>query len=242
MTKIAYKGFDSNLKCRNVQFEIGKEYFKEYSGELKTCTDKGFHYCNKLDDVFAYYSTSKESRYCEIEILGDFKDNGDKSITNHFRIVKEITQDVYKNILDDKFNLELLRNLQKEYPQFHVGGSTALYLYGIRLKRGLKGGAVDLDLVTPYYIKVESTDDLKIEPINSKPSGNDFDECFLCNNVKVDFKVDPHQRYEYVEYDGHRYKVSTLETIMAAKFRYALNRPNKHFEDVREICGVKSCK
>lgn len=240
--KIGYKGFDKNLCCRKEQFEVGKIYTKPYVEVLKCCTDQGYHYCNNLKDIDGYYSFSGDNRFCEIEILGKFTDNGNKSITTSFKIIRELSRlEIDKILNKDRFNLELVRKLQAKHPEFHIGGSTALYLYGITIKRWFESGyKSDLDLVTPYYIKVESDDNLNVEEINAKPSGNDFDETFLCNGVKVDFKVDPHQKYEYVEFDGHKYKVSLLETIMAAKFKYALNRQNKHKEDVREICGVKN--
>ena len=65
----AYKGFDENLKCRDFQYEIGKEY-KEDSAEI---CEKGFHACEHPLDVFSYYPPSK-SRFCEVEI----DDNGQR--------------------------------------------------------------------------------------------------------------------------------------------------------------------
>jgi hypothetical protein len=59
----AYKGFDKELKCRDFQFEIGKE-FEEKEAEL---CNKGFHACENPIDVFTYYSPA-DSRYCEVEL------------------------------------------------------------------------------------------------------------------------------------------------------------------------------
>ena len=43
-----YKGFDKDLKCRDFQYEIGKEYEEE---RAEIC-DTGFHACeNPLDDL-----------------------------------------------------------------------------------------------------------------------------------------------------------------------------------------------
>ena len=58
-----YKGFDKDLKCRDFQYEIGKEY-EEAQADLCTC---GFHACEDPIDVFGYYPPS-ESRYCEVEL------------------------------------------------------------------------------------------------------------------------------------------------------------------------------
>ena len=83
-----YKGFDKDLKCRDFQYEIGKDY--EQEGEVKCC-ERGFHFCENPFDVFRYYSPS-DSRYCEVE--GD--ENVDKAndnskvATSHIHISAEI--------------------------------------------------------------------------------------------------------------------------------------------------------
>lgn len=59
----AYKGFDKDLKCRDFQYEIGKEY-EEDSAEL---CKRGFHACEHPLDCFNYYPPA-DSRYCEVEI------------------------------------------------------------------------------------------------------------------------------------------------------------------------------
>jgi hypothetical protein len=70
-----YKGFDKNLKCRNFQYEIGKEY--EHEGKVKAC-ENGFHFCEYPLDVFGYYPPS-ESRFCEVEGDGDADRDGNDS-------------------------------------------------------------------------------------------------------------------------------------------------------------------
>ena len=47
----AYKGFDKELKCRDFQYEVGKEY-EETKADLCSC---GFHACENPLDVFNYY-------------------------------------------------------------------------------------------------------------------------------------------------------------------------------------------
>ena len=58
-----FKGFDKDLKCRDFQYEIGKEYTEE-TADICNC---GFHACEFPMDVFGYYPPS-DSRYCEVEL------------------------------------------------------------------------------------------------------------------------------------------------------------------------------
>nr|DAT28791.1 MAG TPA: hypothetical protein [Caudoviricetes sp.] len=58
-----FKGFDKELKCRDFQYEIGKEYTEE-KADICNC---GFHACEFSMDVFGYYFPS-DSRYCEVEL------------------------------------------------------------------------------------------------------------------------------------------------------------------------------
>ena len=72
-----YKGFDKDLKCRNFQYEIGKEY--EQDGKIIACGN-GFHFCENPFDVFGYYPPSN-SRYCEVQGSGEIdKDNCDSKV------------------------------------------------------------------------------------------------------------------------------------------------------------------
>ena len=83
-----YKGFDKDLKCRDFQYEIGKDY--EQEGEVKCC-ERGFHFCENPFDVFRYYLPS-DSRYCEVEGDGNAdKANDDSKVaTSHIHISAEI--------------------------------------------------------------------------------------------------------------------------------------------------------
>ncbi len=87
------KGFNKDLCCRGMQFEIGKEYKIENEGKrLALCSDTVFHYCDSLQKVHAYYSCSDDTnRFCEIEVLGEEVTDGSKCGSNHIRIIREIT-------------------------------------------------------------------------------------------------------------------------------------------------------
>ena len=95
--KVFIKGFNKNLKCRNYQFEIGKDYKIDLPEgyELTTddlCTNKVFHFCDSLSKVHNFYNCdNKYNRYCIIEVLGQMCDDGTKCGSNHIRIVRELT-------------------------------------------------------------------------------------------------------------------------------------------------------
>jgi hypothetical protein len=77
-----FKGFDKDLKCKDFQYEIGKEYTEE---KADIC-DCGFHACEFPMDVFGYYPPS-DSRYCEV----DLEENGQKSSDDSKRVGKKIS-------------------------------------------------------------------------------------------------------------------------------------------------------
>ena len=84
----SYKGFDKNLKCRDFQYEIGKEY--EMDGEIKVCS-RGFHACESPFDVFGHY-TMIDSRFCEVEQDGNIskEDRGTKICSSKIKIKAEL--------------------------------------------------------------------------------------------------------------------------------------------------------
>ena len=87
------KGFDKNLRCRDMQFEIGKEYNTGAADtDIKLCTDTVFHFCVSLEKIDPYYSImpEKNNRFCEIEVLGALVSDDNKCGSNHIRIVREI--------------------------------------------------------------------------------------------------------------------------------------------------------
>ena len=77
-----FKGFDKDLKCRDFQYEIGKEY----SEEKADICNYGFHACEFPMDVFNYYPPS-DSRYCEVELEA----NNQKSSDDSKRVGKKIS-------------------------------------------------------------------------------------------------------------------------------------------------------
>ena len=75
----SYKGFDKDLKCRGMQYEVGKT-FEEKEADL--CR-RGLHSCEYPLDVFRYYAPA-DSRYCETVADGDIdkEDSSDSKIAS----------------------------------------------------------------------------------------------------------------------------------------------------------------
>ena len=67
-TITTYKGFDKDLKCKNFQYEVGKEYEEE---NIKICK-RGFHACESPLEVWDYYGPYN-SRFCEVEQSGEIQ-------------------------------------------------------------------------------------------------------------------------------------------------------------------------
>ncbi len=89
------KGFDKDLKCRGMQFEIGKEYKIANTKKPELCTDSVFHYCETLQQVHQFYSAlpSENNRFCEIIPLSKEVFDNNKRGAKKIKIVREIIGD-----------------------------------------------------------------------------------------------------------------------------------------------------
>ena len=90
-----YKGFDSELKCRDFQYEIGKTYTMP-EGETPKLCERGFHAISDEQSplsVFGFYPpalSGKPSRYCEVELSGVVEHDEDKYVGSKIKIGAEI--------------------------------------------------------------------------------------------------------------------------------------------------------
>ena len=90
----SYKGFDKDLKCRDFQYEIGKEF--EHNGNVSACNG-GFHACENPFDVWNYYNLKNGNRFALVEQSGDIsRDNSDSKIASRkIKITAEIGLPVF---------------------------------------------------------------------------------------------------------------------------------------------------
>ena len=71
-----FKGFEKDLKCRDFQYEEGKEFHTEKAD----CCNDGFYACEYPLDCFAYYDPA-HSVFHEVELSGEMdKDGNDTKV------------------------------------------------------------------------------------------------------------------------------------------------------------------
>ena len=90
------KGFDHELRCRGMQYEIGKTYTLPEGEKIKMCNN-GFHAIAPDETplrVFDYYPPCDENgnpaRYCEVEIGGETDSNDEKIVGSELTVGAEI--------------------------------------------------------------------------------------------------------------------------------------------------------
>ena len=89
-----WKVFNEELKCRNVQFTVGKR--KKQTGELILC-QHGYHFHTDPSHLFNYYDFDIKNRVCEIIAYGKIVEGDDKSCCNDIELIKELT---WSEVLD----------------------------------------------------------------------------------------------------------------------------------------------
>ena len=89
-TIIGYKGFNEDWKCRDMQYEVGKEY--EYAGDVKLCKS-GYHFCRNPHDVFGYYSAGNGNKFAIVEAseVSEERENDSKRVAKKLKIKAEIS-------------------------------------------------------------------------------------------------------------------------------------------------------
>ena len=73
---IAYKGMNSKMQCRGMQYKFGKEF--SVDGDIECCGN-GLHACERPLDVFGYYAPGTGARYFRVEQSGEMARDGNDS-------------------------------------------------------------------------------------------------------------------------------------------------------------------
>ena len=132
-----YKGFTKDLKCRDFQYEIGKEYHEESADLCHT----GFHACENPLDTFRYYAPGS-SRYCEVELdeVSDQRDSDTKRAAKKIKIGAEIG---LKGVIDAgvKFIFEKCEDATEERASGERGNAAASGWRGNAAASGVCGNA-----------------------------------------------------------------------------------------------------
>ncbi len=77
------------MKCRGMQYEIGKSYHAD--GTIELCHN-GLHFCRNLRDVFDFYERDNGSRYFEVVASGAIQIGADKCAASDLTIVRELSK------------------------------------------------------------------------------------------------------------------------------------------------------
>lgn len=88
-----FKGFNRKLKCRDMQYEIGKTF----EADAASLCEHGLHFCEYPLDCFNYYSPA-HSRFCAVEAI-DPETETDSSYDTK-RVAKKLTVNSEINPLD----------------------------------------------------------------------------------------------------------------------------------------------
>ena len=132
-----YKGFTKDLKCRDFQYEIGKEYHEETADLCRA----GFHACENPIDTLRYYAPGS-SRYCEVELdeVSDQRDGDTKRAAKKIKIGAEIG---LKGVIDAgvKFIFEKCEDATEERASGVSGNAAASGWSGNAAASGVSGNA-----------------------------------------------------------------------------------------------------
>ena len=112
----AYKGFDENFRCRDFQYEVGKEY--HITSDLKICKN-GFHACKDLINTFNYYPMGN-SRFAIVKLWGEVLYGDNKMCASDIEIVEELSlKDIVERYAASK--VDFLEH--KNYTRFELNKS-----------------------------------------------------------------------------------------------------------------------
>lgn len=234
-----FKGFElsknsQTIKCRSTDFGSVKgnnAQIFSVTPPVKLCGN-GFHFCNQLADVDAFYSFNDTNHvFYHVTAWGEINVDRSKKIAAQFLKIgkplskKEMGEEQLKPIMErvDKC-IELNNNLV-------ISGSLALILLGLMPFRPIG----DLDFTLPYFQAIGDEENFLNE------FGNSGEECyqFHVDGEKLDIFLNPTISFTMIEVFGKKYKISNPTPIINAKWRYFLAGKEKHGIDIMHFIQNK---
>ena len=97
-----FKGTESDMTCRDFQYEMNKVFEMPAEQEIKEC-ESGFHLCLGLAEVFKYYRLGVGHRFFEVKALvkkADVSYYRDKLVAKAIAFIRELDKD---EILNEAF-------------------------------------------------------------------------------------------------------------------------------------------
>ena len=86
-----FKGFDKDLKCKDLQYEVGKE--ATVDGDIELCK-RGIHFCENPHDIFSYYAPGGNNRFAVVEakdVSNERNDDDSKRVCKRLTVKAEIS-------------------------------------------------------------------------------------------------------------------------------------------------------
>lgn len=132
--------------------------------------------------------------------------------------------------------LELVRSLQNKYPDLYLGGSLALLMYGIDLRRdGRDIGDLDFNKIRDEIDLVPGATNRYEDDMEGDKDSIEMTYRLEYKGESIDIEINKFCDCEYIGYKGNEYKVASIHTILGKKFKYALKGTQKHIDDIKYL-------
>ena len=155
-----YKMMNSDMSCREFQYEVGKEY--SLKGKLGICKN-GFHFCENPFNCLWYYDNIKgDKKLFLVEALGKVIIGDNKSVTNKIKIIEEIPNiekffdENINNFVIDWYYISMFQKLSESFIEKHIDKVNWGYISGHQ-KLSEEFIEKHKDKVYWYYISIHQT-------------------------------------------------------------------------------------
>lgn len=239
-----YKGMvrkPDGTYCRHLKYEKGLIYVSD--SDPKTCSN-GFHFCEKLHQVFPYYDHSqKDHVFFKVRAWGNVDYASGKLAAQYIEILDEVDSlelltAKLKKHLDDAYTI------QKANKNAVICGSLALIIRGWIPYRPIH----DLDIMMPYYSEfmpviknpsVTLVEEIAYMADQFGESGNETMKMSIVgekgDTIDFDLFINPKETWNWITIDGRAFKVANVQMIIEAKMKYYMGGQHKHGQDLIQI-------